>query len=851
MQGQTNNNNTVNVVKDATSNLASFSKPSTSTGNHIVKVSGYKPGKYTLKVYDKEGNYAEDTDGNPTKGMKAVVSDKSAAGGTLELKGINNDAVKFSIEGLTEDDPDTPENEATQALVSVTLQIQALDPYIDKMDIVCTDANEVLELKQTFTANDFSVSGGKFIFYVPKDYAGQELTFTFKDLYSKYGDNTYYDGTGKGYSRYSYVTSDYFKTYSGSQKTADELKAIGLAAGMTADEAAAFASEWPKNNGLYEDGSTEGATAYTPNTEYQNKIITSTAGNIRFKFNNAEDLGKEGVQPFLIETPFSVDTYLETTDPDATTGTTAEPAAFIPCKLKAVENVDQNSDIYYVFTADETRWNIAPTTAWQHRAYAFYRMDIELRAKTFTPVITPTKIYEKTFYTKAGSDTEDSMWGVLLETTDPDDNDKKIEGYLSIQEILDHIKGRAASEDGDDAITGILDENGKNGPKSMEEILYIDGTKLKSILNSSKKETGSDTYTVLNLQTLRNEMAANGLIFLPENTTSTLDNVAYKTSGITFHAGKDIVLTDKQPFFSPYQIQVDPANKATYSREVSGPTSNLVKHATVVLPFTLTVYNGLHENETNDGFAFNLRTLKKLVESPSDNNYYSDADGYFDTFDNTKTETMANQPYMVEVVRGTDENYSFIATEYGAKIVPTPTRSEDIAAKGIGIKNFKSEIEEIDIEGGKLASYGTYSGSKVDKTENIYYFNKDKFYCSSTLSPKYDVVNVRPFRAYYSSSDPDLVSALAKITGFNIIYDLFSDDGGITTSLTETSKPRVMTITTSKGSMLITATENVPVNIKSVNGLSVDSFNMNAGEQRQVNLPSGIYIVNNTKILVK
>ena len=820
MQGQTNNN-TVNVVKNATSSLASFSKPSTSTGNHIVHVSGYHPGAYTLKVYDKEGNYAEDTDGNPTKGKKAVVSSESDAGGILELKGLNNDAVKFAIEGLTEDDPNTDADESTHALVSVTLQMQALDPYIDKMDIICTDNNNVLELRQEFTANDFSVSGGKFIFYVPKDYAGQELTFTFKDLYSKYGDNTYYDGTRTGYSRYSYVTSEYFEDVDG----------YG-------------------DNGLYNNPN------YSPDAPYENKVLTTVAGNIRFKFNNAEDLGKPGAQNFLIENPFSVANYLNTTDPDFDSeenpGGTAEPAAFIPCKLKAVANVDQSSDIFYVFTADETRWNIAPTTAWQHRSYAFYRMDIELRAKTFTPVITPTKIYEKTFYTKAGSDTEDSMWGVLLETTDPDDNDKKIEGYLSIQEILDHIKGRAASEDGDDAITGILDENGKNGPKSMEEILYIDGTKLKSILNSSKKETGSDTYTVLNLQTLRNEMAANGLIFLPENTTSTLDNVAYKTSGITFHAGKDIVLTDKQPFFSPYQIQVDPANKATYSREVSGPTSNLVKHATVVLPFTLTVDNGLHENETNDGFAFNLRTLKKLVESPSDNNYYSDADGYFDTFDNTKTETMANQPYMVEVVRGTDENYSFIATEYGAKIVPTPTRpeesSEDIAAKGIGIKNFKSEIE-VNVDG--LTSYGTYSGSKVDKTENIYYFNKDKFYCSSTLSPKYDVVNVRPFRAYYSPSDPDVVSALAKITGFNIIYDLFSDDGGITTSLTETSKPRVMTITTSKGSMLITATENVPVNIKSVNGLSVDSFNMNAGEQRQVNLPSGIYIVNNTKILVK
>ena len=89
------------------------------------------------------------------------------------------------------------------------------------------------------------------------------------------------------------------------------------------------------------------------------------------------------------------------------------------------------------------------------------------------------------------------------------------------------------------------------------------------------------------------------------------------------------------------------------------------------------------------------------------------------------------------------------------------------------------------------------------------------------------------------------------MTGFTIIYDLFSDDGGITTSLTETSKPKVMTISTDKGSMLISAKENIQVNILSANGVNVDAFQMNAGEQRQVNVPSGIYIVNNTKILVK
>ena len=212
---------------------------------------------------------------------------------------------------------------------------------------------------------------------------------------------------------------------------------------------------------------------------------------------------------------------------------------------------------------------------------------------------------------------------------------------------------------------------------------------------------------------------------------------------------------------------------------------------------------------------------------------------------------------MVQVEEKKSDTYSFIAAQYGATIEPTPTVTN--TGNGIGVKNFKSVIEkDIAIDGGKLASYGTYSGSKVPRGYDIYYFNKDKFYCSSTLTGnKY--VNVRPFRAYYSPTDPsnfvddeeDSSNPGAKMTSFIILYDLFSGDGGITTSLTETSQPKVMTISTDKGSMLINAKENIQVNIMSANGMNVDGFYMNAGEQKQVSLPSGIYIVNNTKILVK
>lgn len=772
--------------------------------------------KYYIQLYDRTGAKITGDDG-------LITVDTGTPSGSKSLGLLNNDAIKFEILGSGTNGAFT--NTDAMAYITVTLYLQALNPYIDKMDIVCHDNRDVLQLTQTFTADNFSVAGDRFIFYVPEDYGNEWLNFTFSGLYSKYGDNTYYDGSTKGNARYSFVRSPYFITVDGDG-----------------------------DGGLYNNN------AYSADHTYNDKVYTVDAGKYRFKFNNAEDLAitqpGQTTHGYLTEYPFSVSIYKDTKNPgDATAHPAIAPSedkgTFIECKLHAQE---AKSGTYYVFTADETRYNIAPTDGWQHRYYAFYRMEIELVAKTFTPDLTYTKIYDKTLYNDGTGDKEDSMWGLTLDVKDIDANTgKKVTGYLTYQEIIDHIKGREASGSLA-AITSTLDPNNEKAPASMKQLLYIDGTPLYAMLNSS------DGTTFKYLQDLQAELNPNALVFLPENTTSTLDNVAYETSttasGTGLQAGKDIVLTDKIPFFTPYKIQVDAADKAIYRREQSGPnTFKLVDHATVVLPFTLSVSGGKHTNldnnkqPTSDGFAFNLRTLK-VLRTPVNNNYY-EGDGYFDLYlkDNegkVATQTMANQPYMVEVVQGESDDYSFVATQYGATIEPTPSVT-DTNGKVIGVKNFESVIEK-NVTTASLTSYGTYSGSKVPIENGIYYFNQDRFYCSTILEGKYTVVNVRPFRAYYS---PTSVSATAKMTGFSILYDLFSDDGGITTSLTETSKPKVMTISTDRGSMLISAKENIQVNILSASGVNVDAFQMNAGEQRQVNVPSGIYIVNNTKILVK
>ncbi|MCI7360317.1 MAG: hypothetical protein MSH36_03085, partial [Prevotella sp.] len=52
----------------------------------------------------------------------------------------------------------------------------------------------------------------------------------------------------------------------------------------------------------------------------------------------------------------------------------------------------------YLFTADETRYNIAPTTASEHRNYAFYHMEVDVIKKTYTPAVELTPLYGTTCY---------------------------------------------------------------------------------------------------------------------------------------------------------------------------------------------------------------------------------------------------------------------------------------------------------------------------------------------------------------------------------------------------------------------------------------------------------------------
>lgn len=712
-----------------------------------VTIPAYKPGTYTLNVYDKKG-------ANP-HAIEISSATDSDLDVVYDMGKLNNDAVKFSISGL---------QEGKQALVAITVEMQALNPYINSMDIVCKDPKEQLRLTQTFTAENFMVSGGSFKFYIPSDpqYATADMSFSFENLWSKDGDETY-EGEGKGFARYSFVSSPYFATVDG----------VG-------------------DDGLYDD-------AYDPELASTTKIYATNVGNIRFKFNNAEDLGAntQGTG-YLEENPFSVSAYLATEDPDGS----GETGAFDQIVLNASKS-NQKSDIAYLFTADETRYNIAPTTAWQHRSYAFYRMDVELEARSYTPDLTWTKIYDenKTCYADQDENGKDvdaskSMWGVKLGTLD--ENNKKVEGYLSVGEIAQ-------------AIAASFTSAGTNHPTSQDQILYVDASDLKTIVSSQDAE--GNPVTVESINAL---LAPNSLFFLPKNMTSTADNIAYKTTSGSFNAGRNIVLTDRKPFYSPYDIQVGAApNYAMYTRDITWAKNGNVTNASIIVPFEIGVNReGLHDDgEGNKFYVHEIAGTNCLSDTPEldiDNIHMLPVKGV--------TKTDPNTPYVVKVesVAETegDAKPSFIVKQTGALVKATTGRDSNYEFAGTPGTGKNSVT---------FTPTGSFSGKKLAKaSNNVYYFANNMFLDIKTLTYSSDL-KVYPFRAYFRTSG----NAAKKL---NIFYGENFDTTGINRLAEEP----------------MTVDPNAPV--YDVYGRKIaNSVREIAGKK----LPRGIYVVNGAKFNVK
>lgn len=323
---------------------------------------------FTLKLYDKTGNNVE---------RQATVS-ASQPSGDLMLERLNNDAIKLQVEGL---------QEGELAYVCLEVQLEALNPYVDKMDIACTQVSGEKKLKNQYLADDFTIgTGGKVDFSVPTNFATTGLRFNFEGLHSKNADETYPDGTVGEYSRYHFVRSAYY-----------DLIGENL------------------------QGHREAAADHS----CDDKLAVSVAGDQAFICNNSDNFkaGTSGDGTFVYEeNRYSNEKYGDQGG-------------------RWTEMEANNGDDYvkrFLIVCDETRYNIAPTTTPRHAYYAYYSTDLRLTTVDYKPVLTYTPVYHNAVIPSGPDD--NAYVGVSVSLTDADDNPMpEGVGYVYAKQVIDQI----------------------------------------------------------------------------------------------------------------------------------------------------------------------------------------------------------------------------------------------------------------------------------------------------------------------------------------------------------------------------------------------------------------------------
>lgn len=709
---------------------------------------------FTIKIFDKTGTTVEH------EGQASAEHPE----GELVLEKINNDAIKLQIEGLAE---------GQEAFVCFQVQLEALNPYIDKMDITCTQPSGKQALKKQYLADDFTIgTDGKVDFGVPTNFGTTGLRFAFDGLHSKSADETYPAGQVGKYSRYHFVKSNYYN--------------------LIDENLQAHRSE----------------AADYDNTK---KVRVDVAGDKAFYCNNSDKFkaGTTGSGTFYYEE------YRYTN------------AAYNKQGGHWKEMVANSGDDYvkrYIVVCDETRYNIAPTTTPRHAIYAYYSTDLKLTTVDYTPEITYTKVYDdaviptgpdKNYYVGATLTLKSKDGTALPEGT----------GYAFTKQIIDQINADIAAHKA-------------NAPVDANHILYFDASKVNSLLFSSNNAAWGQ------LEDLKSKLGMNALIFLPTGVTDNHDNVASKSlSGDDFIAENNIVLEDQWPFFSPYDIRINAANEVSYKRFVAN-NNDTKKWVSIVMPFTVAINaeTGQYTNEDDkcDFTFYKMNATNAFSKSnPSGELIFTDINAHFSPCTGVST-TQPNDAYIVRIDRAAmtekEAKLMFILRQRGSTIVKTPVGRTIQGAASSGT---------VDGQIMDLIPQATFSGAEVDKTPGIFYFNKDKFVSSLALEMS-NTVKVLPFRSYYDCTG----TGTRNIRYINISLEPNNDPTDIQEVTTDATNAGFV-FSAQAGQLTVKATKDLRVSVRNVSGQTIDVKALKAGESHSVKLPSGIYVVNGTKVMVR
>ena len=357
-----------------------------------------------------------------------------------------------------------------------------------------------------------------------------------------------------------------------------------------------------------------------------------------------------------------------------------------------------------------------------------------------------------------------------------------------------------------------------------------------------------------------NTNAANCMIFLPQGASAPNDNVAAKTASGIFKAAHNIKLTDMEPFYTPYDIQVDAANYVYYDRKVTQRYGGIQENkVSIIMPFEFVVdEEGKYYDPDNGTPMFSLHTMQAtdcLTDGgPTEDGDVADPNEgfvFFPYITPVQTKTEANKPYLLRVLNTpTDKTLSFVVRQKGGTVKATTSMDENYLFAGESATGTSAVGNESAVTY-NFQAYGGYSGKLLDHksgSPTYFYFAKNKFVSSAQLLENYETIKVLPFRSYYLTDKSNPVKGLSEL---GIIFDEGvgnSEATGI--EEVKAAKPDLM-IEVGKGYMTLTSTADQDVKVYSVSGVNVLNAKMQNGESRTVAVPGGIYIVNGAKLIVK
>lgn len=406
---------------------------------------------------------------------------------------------------------------------------------------------------------------------------------------------------------------------------------------------------------------------------------------------------------------------------------------------------------YYVYSADRPTWEIMPDGLGlgKHIDFRFYSIKVK-PVKAEKPGIEIVPIYTSTLkgdqkkqaISNNGNNLDKDHTYVGIKVTAKSASGSATATYnaLTAEEIYKAIK---------DSVYAKYKNNIYKGD-TLRTVLYVDMSGLSSITTANQTT----------MQNYAKRTADNCLFFMPQGfAANNLANTIAKQSDGSYKAIGDVTLKDQQPFFTPYDFTTGTFS-ANYTREgtVLADVAK-VRTMAVVLPIDITLDAKGHPYLGGATDATSYITYRYITGSGElTGNYKGNSEKPL-TYgilaqEVTTQKADANKPYYVDIDKDHEPGFQFSIAN--ANFVRTPYDSEN--PNTVAPDNLQNA-------NGTWTAHGTYNGVTPDVADNLWYFSGDYFWKSSSLQPEYTVVNVRPFRAYFTTT------ATSKETQAAVVYD--------------------------------------------------------------------------------